>query len=1035
MPIFQKSVINDAKQDETLVAARFAKYLEFKAKAEAIRGFKEEEYQDGFLKDIFENCLGYTMKTTNPDSYNLSREKKNETDGKKADGAIYLNGEVVGVIELKDYKTRNLDAVEAQAFNYHNSHANSKYIVISNFDELRFYIDKKTAYEKFGLFGLTYEEFRRLHLLLSFESLKDGLPIELKRKSLAFEAEITNALYKDYKTLRAVLFEDLCAKNESVDKITLIKATQKLIDRLIFIFFAEDTGLIPSNSIAKIIEIYNKNWEYNPLYHYYKIYFDAIDQGNERAGIRLGYNGELFKKDSFLDSLTISDATLNSFALKISNYDFKSDVSVNILGHIFENSLSELEELKAQIEGGEFNVKKSKRKKDGVFYTPEYITHYIVQNTLGKLCDEYKSKRKMDTKEELDAYRAWLLNLKILDPACGSGAFLNQALEFLINEHKSLSAMYHEVASKNKKSVTLLDLDYQDSHILQNNLYGVDINEEAVEIAKLSLWLRTAKEGEKLVSLSDKIKLGNSLIDDKSISESAFVWQEEFSDVFAQGGFDVIVGNPPYIRVQGLKANYEKEAAYYEQNFESARANYDIYVLFMEKSFGVLKRGGLLSFILPHKFLVSEFGYAIREFLAKNRALKELLHFGSNMVFDEASTYTAITTLSHGNEELRFAHIRPDELDKPIAFDSISYHKLSGDKWGLANDKTNALLEKLNSQPLRVKDVFKKIFVGLQTSADDIYLIDGAQNGNVVRGYSKSLERAVEIEAGLTKPMLKGEDIARYATLSNRYFVIFPYIITDGKAEPMSEEYIKKSFPKGYEYLKANEAGLRGRENGKFDNPKEWFLFSRQQGISGVEQEKIITPDIAFGSSMTLDNEGFYHGTTLYSFIKSDDYKEDYKFYLAILNSSLMWFFIQQTSTELRGGYFRFKTKYLEPFPLPKLENIDDQKPFVEKVDLILELNCELSNAKADFNDYAKHILKISKLPQKLSGIEKLDFDEFLTELKKQKVNTNDINIFKSLKAMFEEIKAKKSTIEAMDRELDRMVLKLYGVDAADVLG
>lgn len=1032
MPIFQKSVITNTKQDEALVAARFVKYQEFKAKAEAIRGFKEEEYQDGFLKDIFENCLGYTMKTTNPDSYNLSREKKNETDGKKADGAIYLNGEVVGVIELKDYKTRNLDAVESQAFNYHNSHANSKYIVISNFDELRFYIDKKTAYEKFGLFGLTYEEFKRLHLLLSFENIRDGLPLELKRKSLAFEAEITNALYKDYKTLRAVLFEDLCVKNESVDKITLIKATQKLLDRLIFIFFAEDTGLIPSNSIAKIIEIYNKNWEYNPLYHYYKIYFDAIDQGNERAGIRLGYNGELFKKDSFLDSLTISDATLNSFALKISNYDFKSDVSVNILGHIFENSLSELEELKAQIEGGEFNAKKSKRKKDGVFYTPEYITHYIVQNTLGKLCEEYKSAHKLETKEELDAYRAWLLNLKILDPACGSGAFLNQALEFLINEHKSLSAMYHEVASKNKKSVTLLDLDYQDSHILQNNLYGVDINEEAVEIAKLSLWLRTAKEGEKLVSLSDKIKLGNSLIDDKSISESAFVWQEEFSDVFAQGGFDVIVGNPPYIRVQGLKANYEKEAAYYEQNFESARANYDIYVLFMEKSFGVLKRGGLLSFILPHKFLVSEFGCGVREFLAKNGALKELLHFGSNMVFDEASTYTAITTLSHGNEELRFAHIRPDELDKPIAFDSISYDKLSGDKWGLADDKTNALLEKLNSQPLRVKDVFKKIFVGLQTSADDIYLIDGAQNGDVVRGYSKSLERAVEIEAGITKPMLKGEDVARYAALSNRYFVIFPYIIEGGKAEPMSEEYIKKSFPKGYEYLKANEAGLRGRENGKMDKDG-WFLYVYPKSLAEFEQEKIITSYMGNFSNMSLENGVLYHNTKCYSLIKGDDFAESYKFYLAILNSSLFWFFIKHTSTEFRGGYFTFATKQIEPFPLPKLENIDDQKLFVEKVDLILELNRELSNAKADFNDYAKHILKISKLPQKLNGVEKLDFDEFLTELKKQKVNTNDINIFKSLKAMFEEIKAKKSTIETTDKELDRMVLKLYGVDASDL--
>ncbi|MEY4503970.1 MAG: hypothetical protein RL154_262, partial [Pseudomonadota bacterium] len=565
MQIFQKSVIDSFKQDEAKVALRFAEYQKYKAKSDAIKGFKEEEYQDGFLTDIFQNCLGYMLKTNNPNSYNLSREKKNETDGKKADGAIYVNNEVVGIIELKDCKSKNLDLIEAQAFNHHSSHTSSKYIIISNFNELRFYIDKKTSYEKFNLFNLSYEDFKKLHLILSCESIKDNLPLILKEKSNNFEAEITNNLYKDYKALRGVLFENLCKNNETIEKTELLKATQKLLDRLVFIFFAEDTGLIPANSIAKIIDIYTKNWIYEPLYNYYKIYFEAIDKGNERTGIRLGYNGELFKRNDFLDALKIDDFVLNEFALKISNYNFKSDVSVNILGHIFENSLTELEELKADIQNSAFDSKKSKRKKDGIFYTPEYITRYIVDNTLGVLCNEYKANNKLETKEDLDNYRKWLLGLKIIDPACGSGAFLNQALEYLIKEHNFLNALYHDIAQNSKKKTTLLDYDYQEAFILQNNLYGVDINEEAVEIAKLSLWLRTAQCGQKLVNLSDKIVCANSLL----------------NMPFEENSFDVVIGNPPYARQEAIK----DIKPLLEEKYQVYSGTADLYVYFYELAY------------------------------------------------------------------------------------------------------------------------------------------------------------------------------------------------------------------------------------------------------------------------------------------------------------------------------------------------------------------------------------------------------------------------------------------------------------------
>ena len=224
---FRKShgdFLNDLKsfsQDESLVALRWSEYQKYLVKVDYIKTVKEEKYQDGFLKDVFENCLGYTLDMTNPLDFNLEREKKNETDGKKADGVIYVDGKIVGVIELKAQDTKNLDKIEAQAFNYHASHSNSKYIIISNFDELRFYIDKKTAYEKFSLFNLDYEEFKKLHLLISFESIKNDIPLKLKEKTSNFEQNISKELYKDFSVFRNSLFEKIVNKKSDIEKSKL----------------------------------------------------------------------------------------------------------------------------------------------------------------------------------------------------------------------------------------------------------------------------------------------------------------------------------------------------------------------------------------------------------------------------------------------------------------------------------------------------------------------------------------------------------------------------------------------------------------------------------------------------------------------------------------------------------------------------------------------------------------------------------------------------------------------------------------------
>jgi hypothetical protein len=1011
LQIFQPTVLKNFKQDENLVKSRWISYQKFFEKIDFVKKVKEEKYQDGFLKDIFENCLGYTLETTNPQNYNIRREEKNETDSKKADGVILVDGKVVGIIELKDQKTKNLDQIEEQAFNYHNSHTNSRYIIISNFNELRFYIDKKTKFESFRLFSLNFEEFKKLHAILSFESISENAPLNFLEETTKFEKDISEQFYEEFSKIRVELFEEIVNDFEIVDNSTKLMAlnlAQKILDRLVFLFFAESRGLLQFSK-KYILESWKSDIYENPLWETLKIIFQKVDVGG-KIPKTFAYNGGLFAFDEKLNNLKISDEVLQK-AVNLGSYDFSADLDVNILGHIFENSLSDLEELQANINKIEFKKEKSKRKKDGVFYTPPFITKYIVENTIGKTCQEnWKRIVKNESEKEILEYKNFLENLKILDPAVGSGAFLNEALDFLVKEHEKVREKLENFGD--------LTLETEiDKEILENNLFGVDINESAIEIAKLSLWIKTAKPNRKLSNLNNNFICANSLLEMP----------------FPENSFDIVLGNPPYVRIQGLKSNYEDESKLYEEKFVSATGNYDLYVIFLEMSFKMLNQNGKLGFILPHKFLISDFGVGIRGFLAKNRAVESLLHFGSEMVFDDASTYTCIVTLSHNNEKLKFKSISPKDIFNPIIFDEINYEKLGSDKWNLSNQNVAKVLAKINLQPLKVKDVFAKIFQGIATSGDDVYLLLQTKKGL----YSKSLDRIVEVEKGLLKPILKGEDIGKYKHLQNRYFVIFPYLIENTKAQAMSEEYIKENFPKGYKYLQANEEFLRGREKGKMVKDG-WFLFGRKQGIDEVEQPKIITSYMGNFSNMSFDEGILYHNTKCYSFIKKDEIKEDYKFYLSILNSSLFWFFIKNTSAEFRGGYFTFNTNYINPFPLPKLENLEEQTPFIEKADLMLELNSKLQNVKKSFLDE----VQLEKVPKKVQNFENLEFDEFVREFAKAKKikfadKLAERNFKNEWKSIFENDKKDvlklQNQINLTEKEIDQMVYKLYDLSEDEI--
>jgi len=405
MAFFQNSVLNKHLKtlDENAVNKAyelFTTYFHNPTIQQNIRDAKEEQFQEGFLRELFVSILGFTL---NPHpNFNLTTELKNEKGAKKADGAILQNNGlkplVLAVIELKGTDTKDLDKINVQAFNYKNNQTGCVYVITSNFEKLRFFIHNSVEHLEFNLFTLTKTEFQLLWLCLHADNLLKGLPLKIKEESLLEEEKITKQLYKDYATFRNELWQNMVKNSTDKDKLLLFKKTQKLLDRYLFIFFAEDSGLLPPNSISRIVtrwEVLKQEDAYKPLYDIFKQYFSYIDKG--RKGQKtvddiFAYNGGLFLPDEVLDNIVLDDEMLHPNVMKLTNYDFQSEVDVNILGHIFENSLNEIEHITAEIEGQELDKSKSKRKKDGVFYTPKYITKYIVENTIGKLCEEKKTE-------------------------------------------------------------------------------------------------------------------------------------------------------------------------------------------------------------------------------------------------------------------------------------------------------------------------------------------------------------------------------------------------------------------------------------------------------------------------------------------------------------------------------------------------------------------------------------------------------------------------------------------------------------------
>jgi hypothetical protein len=827
-------------------------------------------------------------------------------------------------------------------------------------------------------------------------------------------ASVDDEFLSEIENWRDALAKNIALRNTSLSVEELNYSVQTIIDRIIFLRICEDRGLEQYETLKAFLDT-------DDVYLHLCDLFKRADTKYNSGIFYFEKDPDREEPDTLTLSLNVDDRVLKGILKRLyypeSPYEF-SVIPTAILGHVYEQFLGKIIRL---TEGHQAKVeyKPEVKKAGGVFYTPQYIVQYIVRHTVEELL---KGKTPREVSQ-----------IHILDPACGSGSFLLGAYQSLLDWHigwytqnlapllntkvpvtdAKVQVLLPEPTPKRKKSAIPVELPIyptgysngikkldrtrsdwalsttEKKRILLNNIFGVDIDHQAVEVTKLSLLLKVL-EGENdeniskqlklfaeraLPSLHQNIKCGNSLIGTDIYAEvqttldqnearriNAFDWGREFADVMKAGGFDAVIGNPPYIRIQTMKEWAPKEVEFYKKKFISAsKGNYDIYVVFVEKGLSLLNKNGLLGYILPHKFFNAHYGEPLRSVIAKGKHLKEIVHFGHQQVFENATTYTCLLFL--GKKEYEEFHF--DKVDDLTSWRSahtaiegtISTIGVTENEWNFVVGDDAGLFKRLESVKFKLKDVTLKIFQGLVTGADPVFIVVNQEDGSY---YSEATQKKHLLERELFHPLCKGAlNIRRYYIDTITKSILFPYKIVDNKAILLSTKELSENYPNTWEYLKMNKSLLEARENGKWKN-EQWYAFGRNQNLTEMNREKILTPSIANGACFTFDSKDFFYfmgsgggGGGGYGIILKPEEKMSYHYLLGILNSTLSTFYLKKISSTFRGGYIALNRQYIEQLPIRTINFADPSDKarhdrMVALVSQMLELNKKLQDAKLE---------------------------------------------------------------------------------------
>jgi hypothetical protein len=1050
-------------------------------------GMKETELRDEFIYDVFRDLLGYVSPVDVPDRYTLKKEALIQVDGTYADAAFgrfapqetaviaVLEGKGPGDPLDKPYKNRKRSAVE-QAVLYALQLRIDWYLV-TNLRETRLYCkrDDTAHFERFETATIAADdaEFRRFVFLLGAERVV-GTPgrnhlDELLTESKRIGRELTAGYYREYRDLRAKTFDALRHHNPNEQPRELLAAAQKILDRVLFICFCEDRGLLPAEIVSRAYR-HTDPFNPRPVWENFKGLFRAVDRGNDPLQV-FAYNGGLFAPDPFVDGLVLPDGVCEGFK-RLADFEYGTayrpdakNIDVEILGHIFEQSISDLEELHQQLAPAAetpaaAKAEPSKRKREGAFYTPEFITRYIVAETLGPVLRERfetlradheaavpkkgegaKAKAvlrdprafdpgKLNESQRKALVRFWgawmdaLETVRIVDPACGSGAFLIEAFDQMFAEYDRAQGYLRDL-----EGPTLFDVRRA---ILTHNLFGMDLNGEAVEIARLSCWIKTAEKGKQLTALDGNIRCGNSVAGKPS---PLTFWRAEFPGPMGGGGFDVVIANPPYVRQEWISA----DKPFLQQHYKAYDGVADLYVYFYELALNLLRPGGRLGFIVTNKWMKAGYGEPLRQLYGEAAWLETVVDLGHNkQIFPDADVFPCILTARRPDAGpapdtarvcvLPREQTRVDDLSRQIADEGVSVPRtrFGADPWNLEPPGVAKLMDKLRRVGVPLKEFIGGVpYRGIMTGFNDAFLIDTPTKERLVIADLKS--------AGLLKPYLRGQDVDRWRAGWSGLWMIamkssanhpWPWAKA---ADPAAAEAI---FAKSYPALHEHMAGYRAELSKRGDKGLFWWELRACAYWDMFDAPKVMYQEIQFHPCYALDTAGMLANNKVF-FIPTDD-----PYLIAVLNSPLMWWHNWRYLPHMKDEALSPVGFRMEELPIA--EPTDAQRSDAEAaVRRLVELAREQQDRRAAVLDWLRAEFAVEKPSLKLQTPADLDADGFIAEVKKGRKKGLGVADVKRLKDEHAQSVAPLRTLareaETLERRVSDLVNAAFGLTPKEV--
>ncbi len=821
------------------------------------------------------------------------------------------------------------------------------------------------------------------------------------------DRRIEEGFYSEYRALRERLYTDLLTRNgEGTPRFPgtkgrLVRLAQKILDRLLFVFFCDDMGqrlAYPAKLLQTLLTSRANDQFFNPnattVWQDLLGLFRAMNTGTEFGGKPMHeFNGGLFAPDPELERLEISNGLFcqhrqgqneasiaahpQTVLFLCATYNYAADLGeggergqqrslgLYTLGRIFEQSITELEILEAEADGRPSVNKASQRKRDGVYYTPEWIVETVVNGTLEPAFKALRRASGWDGDAAdvpaavLDTYLDKLRGFTVLDPACGSGAFLITALRRLAKEWRQTWDARALIMGRAADEETEADLV---SRLLRENIFGIDINPASVDIAQLALWLHTARGDQPLSSLAETVRCGNTLVTndfyrgtqlelhDAVARErvNAFDWRTAFPAVAERGGFDAVVGNPPYVKLQNFRPAYPDVAQYLREGrpglvappYASTRTgNFDLYLPFIEQGLAMLNPAGRLGYIAPSLWTVNEYGAGLRALIRAGRHLDRWLDFKSFQVFEEATTYTALqffsksATRSIGVAQAPRGLVPPDpwaDAGQQLAWG----REMFGDRWLMLTGEERVLIDRLAAtcRPLGDEIHTQAIFTGIQTSADDIYLLKRLGPGRyrcTPPGDSRPAAYEVEIEDAIMRPLIGGKEAKRYIRPETDTWLLFPYQATSTAMELIPPGTMQTDYLKAYGYLLTYKTQLERREaklgiDGLLHGPvldERWYRYVYPKSLDKHSKPKLLVAQTVPSLRVCFDESGDFtpNNVRVNAILPADTVNP--WFLLGVMNAPVADWVFQRIAKPKDAGWFEANKQFIVPLPIPQADH------------------------------------------------------------------------------------------------------------------